>query len=67
VISINGQNPAHIHVGDTYSDLGATITGPEADIILDTSQAATNTIDYVVTESAGLTSTRTVIIETVSE
>ena len=34
---------------------------------MDTSQAATNTIDYVVTDSAGLTSTRTVIIETVSE
>ena len=28
VISINGANPAHIHVGDVYNDLGATITGP---------------------------------------
>jgi hypothetical protein len=26
VITINGDNPAHIHVGDTYSDLGATVT-----------------------------------------
>ncbi|MEI7720180.1 MAG: tail fiber domain-containing protein [bacterium] len=25
-ISINGANPATIHVGDTYSDLGATVT-----------------------------------------
>ena len=28
IISINGNNPAHIHVGATYNDLGATITGP---------------------------------------
>ena len=81
VISINGNNPAHINVGDTYADLGATITGPEADlnlgiktflngalvsdIVLDTSQAATDTIDYVVTDQNGLTSTstRTVIVE----
>ena len=26
VIHINGANPAHINVGDTYNDLGATIT-----------------------------------------
>ena len=81
VIAINGNNPAHINVGDTYADLGATITGPEADlnlgiktflngalvsdIVLDTSQAATDTIDYVVTDQNGLTSTssRTVIVE----
>ena len=31
-IEINGNNPAHIAIGSTYSDLGATITGPtEAD------------------------------------
>ena len=81
MISISGNNPAHINVGDTYADLGATITGPEADlnlgiktflngalvsdIVLDTSQAATDTIDYVVTDQNGLTSTstRTVIVE----
>jgi hypothetical protein len=28
VISINRDNPTHIHVGDSYRDLGATITGP---------------------------------------
>ena len=28
VIQIDGNNPAIIHVGDTYRDLGATITGP---------------------------------------
>jgi hypothetical protein len=27
-IQINGANPAIIHIGDTYADLGATITGP---------------------------------------
>jgi len=63
------------------SRLGATITGPQQDlnlgittylngtltsnIVIDTSQAATNTIDYVATDQSGLTSTstRTVIIE----
>jgi hypothetical protein len=81
VIQINGDNPAIIHVGDSYADLGATITGPQSDlnlaiktflngqlvpnIVLDTSEAATATIDYVATDGAGLTSTstRTVIIE----
>jgi hypothetical protein len=80
VIQINGTNPAIIHVGDTYADLGATITGPQSDlnlgiraflngtlvsnIVLDTSSQATDTIDYVSTDSAGLTSTstRTVIV-----
>jgi Chaperone of endosialidase/Domain of unknown function (DUF5011) len=81
VIQINGANPATITIGDTYNDLGATITGPAADlnlgiatylngtlvpsITIDTSQAATDTIDYVAIDMAGLTSTstRTVIIE----
>ena len=81
-IQINGANPAIIHVGDSYADLGATITGPTDadknlglkyflnrtlvnDIVLDTSKAATDTIDYVATDPADLTSTstRTVIIE----
>jgi hypothetical protein len=83
VIQINGDNPAIIHVGDSYADLGATITGPTVDlnlgiktflngklvsnIILDTNQVATDPIDYVATDSAGLTSTstRTVIIQAV--
>jgi len=81
VIEINGDNPAIIQVGATYNDLGATITGPTADLNLgietfvncvtrspveiDTSQEATDTIDYVVTDQNGqtATSTRTVIIE----
>ena len=74
------NNPTHVNVGDSYSDLGATITGPQADlnlgikmflngtltsnIVIDTSQVATDTIDYVVTDQSGLTSTstRTVIV-----
>ena len=81
VIQIDGDNPAIVQVGATYSDLGATITGPQADlnlgittyvngvlenpIMIDTSQVATDTIDYVATDQSGLTSTttRTVIIE----
>ena len=34
VITINGDNPATVNVGDTYNDLGATITGPQADLNL---------------------------------
>jgi hypothetical protein len=83
-ITISGANPAIITIGDSYTDLGATVTdtgpGQAADtnlgyktflngtlasnIVIDTSQVATDTIDYVATDSAGLTatSTRTVII-----
>ena len=85
VIAINGDNPAIVDAGASYSDLGATITGPQADLNLgiktylndtpmnpvqiDTTQAATDTIDYVVTNTQGLTSTstRTVIVEPVAE
>jgi hypothetical protein len=85
VIAINGDNPAIIQVGASYSDLGATITGPQADlnlgittylngalvsdIVLDTSAAATDTIDYVATDQNGLsaTSTRTVIIQAAND
>jgi hypothetical protein len=73
VIHINGDNPAIIHIGDSYSDLGATINGPTADLNLDirtfvngvavnsiqvdTSIVATDTIDYVATDQNGLTAT----------
>ena len=85
VIAINGDNPAVIQVGASYADLGATITGPLADLNLgiatfvngvagnsvqiDTSAAATDTIDYVVTDQNGLsaTSTRTVIIRAAND
>jgi hypothetical protein len=68
VITINGNNPAVVHVGDTYSDLGATITAPEQDknLGLKTFLNGTlaSTIDYVATDQSGLTSTstRTVIV-----
>ncbi len=80
-IQINGDNPAIIQVGADYTDLGATITGPNQDlnlgiktylngtltsnIVIDTTQAATDTIDYVVADQNGLTatSTRTIIID----
>ena len=81
MLQVNGDNPAIIHVGATYNDLGAQITGPQADlnlgiktflngalvsnIVLDTTEAATDTIQYVATDQNGLaaTTTRTVIVE----
>lgn len=74
VITINGDNPAHIHVGDTYSDLGATVTDNVdhnlgvktflngalvSNIVLDTSTSTTDTIDYVATDQAGNIATST--------
>jgi hypothetical protein len=72
---VNGGNPAIIQVGASYTDLGATITGPQADLNLgittyvngapmnpvhiDTTQAATDTIAYVATDQSGLTFTST--------
>ena len=78
VIQINGADPAVIQVGATYNDLGATITGPRADlnlgiqtylngdmmspIAIDTSAAATDTIAYLVTDQNGLRSTSTRVV-----
>ena len=75
VIQINGDDPATISVADSYNDLGATITGPQADlnlgirtflngqlvsnIVIDTSTVATDTVDYVATDQSGLTATST--------
>jgi hypothetical protein len=74
-LQVNGDNPATIQVGATYTDLGATVTGPTADlnlgittyvdgtemnpIQLDTTQAATDTIAYVATDQSGRTATST--------
>jgi hypothetical protein len=33
-VQINGNNPAIIHIGDTYADLGTTITGSQSDLDL---------------------------------
>jgi hypothetical protein len=79
-ITINGDNPAVISVGDSYADLGATAidaNGHSLDIetflngdrvssiMLDPSEPATDTIDYVATDSWGntATGTRTVSVE----
>jgi len=75
VIQINGANPATVSIGASYNDLGATITGPQADlnlgiatffngarvdsIQLDTSITSTSTIDYVVTDQFGTAATAT--------
>jgi Chaperone of endosialidase/Domain of unknown function (DUF5011) len=74
VITINGENPAHIHVGDTYADLGASVTDNldknlgiktylngalVSNVVIDTSAVATDTIDYVAADQAGNTATST--------
>jgi hypothetical protein len=72
VITINGENPAHISVGSSYADLGAAVTDNVdqnlglkyflngalvSTITIDTSTIATDTIDYVATDGAGNTAT----------
>jgi surface protein with Ig-like domain len=72
---VNGNDPATVQVGVSYADLGATITGPQADlnlgihiyvdgtptdaVQLDTGKSGTHSIDYVVAGHSGLTSTTT--------
>jgi hypothetical protein len=82
-INIHGSNPATINVGDTYTDLGAIVHDKQGhdlsyrtfingvlsgNILIDTSVVATDTIDYVATDTWGntATSTRTIIVETVA-
>jgi len=79
-ITIEGDNPAIIHIGDSYNDIGALAKDAEGhdlslrtflngvlsgNIVIDTSAAATDTIDYAATDTWGntATSTRTVIVE----
>ena len=79
-ISVQGDNPSVLQIGDTYTDLGAIATDNEGDtlgyktllngalvsnIVIDTSQVATDTIEYVATDTWGntATSTRTIVIE----
>jgi hypothetical protein len=79
-INIHGSNSATISVGDTYTGLGALVTDNQGhdlsyrtfvngvlsgNILIDTSQVATDTIDYVATDTWGntATGTRTVIIK----
>jgi hypothetical protein len=79
-ITLMGNNPASIQVGSTYNDLGATAKDTQghdldvryflngalvSNIVIDTSTVATDTIDYVATDTWGntATSTRDVIVE----
>jgi Chaperone of endosialidase/Domain of unknown function (DUF5011) len=79
-ITINGDNSAIIQVGDSYGDLGAIAVDSVgnglglkyflngtlvSNIVIDTSEVATDTIDYVATDTYGntATSTRTVVVE----
>ena len=61
VIKLNGNNPAQLNKGDTYSDMGATVTDnidtnlgvvTSGDTV-DTSKDATYTIKYNATDNAG--------------
>jgi hypothetical protein len=73
-ITIAGNNPATIHVGDTYNDLGAIAkdsVGHDlglkyflngtlvSNIVIDTDSVATDTIEYVAIDSAGNSATST--------
>jgi hypothetical protein len=61
---VSGTGPDQ--AGDTNLGLQTFLNGtPVSNIDIDTSQVATDTIDYVATDSDGLTatSTRTVLIE----
>jgi hypothetical protein len=83
LITIEGQNPATVQIGDAYTDLGALaqdsaghdlsyrtfLNGAlSGNVLIDTSAAATDTIDYVATDTWGntATSTRKVIVEAAS-
>jgi hypothetical protein len=73
-ISISGNNPAHLQVGDTYNDLGATVAD-NVDVnlgvrvfvgstlmdqaVIDTSEPNEWHIHYVATDNAGNTATST--------
>ncbi len=78
-VTIIGNNPATLRVGDTYSDLGATAKDSDGHdltvhtfvnglslepVSIDTSNTATDTVDYVATDTWGntATSSRTVIV-----
>jgi hypothetical protein len=68
VITIVGNNPAHIYVGDTYADLGATVTDnvdqnlgivifvddvEVSQVTIDTAVAGEHTVRYESTDTAG--------------
>jgi hypothetical protein len=74
IITIVGNNPANVNIGDTYADLGATVTdnvnenlGISAylngvkvtQITLNTASSTTYTISYTATDQAGNSATST--------
>ena len=74
VITIQGNNPANIDIGATYSDLGATVTDnvnenlgislyldgiQTQQININTASSTTYTVSYVATDQAGNTATST--------
>ena len=68
VITVDGENPATVELGATYTDAGATADGGETVTTsgtVDTSTVGTYTITYSATDAAGNTgtATRTVIVE----
>ena len=69
VISVNGADPAEITVGDSYVDLGATITGPSSDLNLGISAivngGATTTVDqiHIDTSTAGTSTIEYVVVD----
>jgi len=79
-ITLNGNNPAHINVGDSYTDLGATVSdnvdqnlgykifvnGSEVQsVTLDTSTPATYAIDYSAVDASGNAATSTRTVDVV--
>lgn len=72
VITLNGENPLTLTVGDTYTEPGATANDDRDGAVtvnitgsVDTATAGTYTITYTATDSSGNTAqvTRTVIVE----
>ena len=81
VITINGNNPATINVGDAYADLGATVSDnvdtnlgiytyvdgvQMSSVQIDTSIAGDHTIEYRATDNASNASTASRTVHVVS-
>jgi hypothetical protein len=74
VITLNGENPVNLLVGDSYTDAGATATD-DVDVsvivvsigIVDTATVGTYTITYTATDLAGNIATATRTVNVVDE
>ena len=70
-VTVNGDNPATVELGGTYTDAGATATDLSGDVTVvttgtvDTNTVGTYTVTYTSTDDSGNvgTATRTVIVE----